>query len=53
MAMYRFFERVINSCQNHEQLQSCIQWIDTADIPVVLRPAVIDLIRAKAKELSE
>ncbi len=53
MSTYRFFERVIMSCTNHEQLQSCIQWLNTADIPSVLRPAVLDLIRVKAKELSK
>ena len=52
MATYRFFESVIMSCKNHEQLQSCIQWVDGLRLKGYMRPAITDLIRAKAKELT-
>lgn len=51
MAKFRFIESVIVSCDTWEQLQSCISWVQTADIPQHMRDAAKEVIRSRARFL--
>lgn len=51
MAKFRFIQSVILSCTTQEQLQSCISWVQRADIPDYMRDALKDVIRSRAKFL--
>jgi len=51
MQTYRFIEAVVLSCKNQEQLQSCISWVNSIEIPDFMLQEIRDLIRAKAIQL--
>jgi hypothetical protein len=46
-----FIKQVIMSCKNHDQLQSCIQWVDRLDLHPVIRESIVMVVRIKAQSL--